>query len=689
MARKTTGTTSSKTRKKTGTATPKLDAALLFMTQYPLAQLCEIRVQQLEDRLKAATEENAAVPAGLAAELDQERQVLEHAHRLQALGEEIQSLMKSGDGDKAAEEKKAQRADELHREWRRSEIELASLAREGSVLANYILGASLLKDVLSPGTRSTDGDGKKAERDKLQQAAAFLGKAAERGYSPAYFELHVVHEHLGDSAAADQWFARALEAGEPPALLKDGEILVKPVPLPADELQAHLDRLWELALSHCWGALELLCIVCKMRRENEVVRSFEQKTLRLVQDLARQGLELAMLTLGNYYDTILLAPDARYRDKKVHYWYDMAAEHGNPIGLVRSVRAGFFGPAYTGPAHMAIARVMAERASDLVSATELSGVLGSLLRPVNVPDELAEQSDDLLLSAALGGFSHYLCRTLRAEIIWDDDVVERGYPDETLLDDARLDKDPLVLFTRGQTMLNYPGQHGQDFVQRALDNILTAVTQGNPAALGWLTDAALRGLYGVRQNIEAGLKQLKTGLAIRHPRAMALEALRLLGWIRGIPGDDHADRAWIRELLGMAASDDDCLGFAALVLLEALEPAPAKRQKELGADLGKAIIWARSHADASAHFLIGCVACLHADNPGLNEVCRHYSVLVGRKTGDRMYQSEYAAHVATSSFHSAGLLGEPKAELLASLVQPELDNLPRLREEGKSLEDFM
>ena len=107
MARKTTGTTSSKTRKKTGTATPKLDAALLFMTQYPLAQLCEIRVQQLEDRLKAATEENAAVPAGLAAELDQERQVLEHAHRLQALGEEIQSLMKSGDGDKAAEEKKA------------------------------------------------------------------------------------------------------------------------------------------------------------------------------------------------------------------------------------------------------------------------------------------------------------------------------------------------------------------------------------------------------------------------------------------------------------------------------------------------------------------------------------------------------------------------------------------------------
>ena len=452
MARKTTGTASSKTRKKTGTATPKLDAARFFMRQYSMTQLCEIRVQQLEDRLKTATEENAAVPAGLAAELEQERQVLEHSRRTQDLVMELRTLAKSGDGDKAAEEKKVQRADEIHRELRRTEIELASLAREGSVLANYILGFSLQQEVLK-----NPGMDEKIARDKLQQAAAFLGKAAERGYSPAYFELHVVHEHLGDSAAADQWLARALEAGEPPALLKDGESLFKPVPLPADELQARLNRLWELGLSHCWGALELLCIVCKMRRENEVVRSFEQKLLRLVQDLARQGHELAMLTLGNYYDTILLAPDAAHRDKKVHYWYDMAAEHGNAIGLVRSVRAGLYGPAYTGPVHMAIARVMAERASgsDPVAAEELDGVLGSLLRPVNVPDEMAEQSDDLLLSAARGGFSHYLCRTLRAEIIWDDDAVERGYPDETLLDDARLDKDPLVLF---QEIGLFPGR---------------------------------------------------------------------------------------------------------------------------------------------------------------------------------------------------------------------------------------
>ena len=139
----------------------------------------------------------------------------------------------------------------------------------------------------------------------------------------------------------------------------------------------------------------------------------------------------------------------------------------------------------------------------------------------------------------------------------------------------------------------------------------------------------------------------------------------------------------------MAASADDGLGYAALVLLESLEPAPTKRQKELGADLGKAIIWARTHADASALFLIGCVAALHREDPNLDPVCRHCSALIGRQTGQRMFKSEYAAHIASSVFQSASLLGEPKAQLLASLVQPELGNLARLREEGKSLEEFM
>ena len=170
---------------------------------------------------------------------------------------------------------------------------------------------------------------------------------------------------------------------------------------------------------------------------------------------------------------------------------------------------------------------------------------------------------------------------------------------------------------------------------------------------------------------------------------MALEGLRQLGWIRGVPGEEHADRVWIRELFGMAASADDGLGYAALVLLLSLDPAPPKRQKELGSDLGKAIIWARTHADASALFLIGCVTALHREDPNLDQVCRHCSALIGRQTGQRMFTSEYAAHIASSVFQSASRLGEPKAELLAGLVQPEQGNLATLREAGKSLEDFM
>ena len=76
MARKTTKTTraaSSKTRRKAGTATPKLDAALLYSRQVPLSRLCKARMQQLEDSLKAATKEDAAVSA----DLNLDRQVLD------------------------------------------------------------------------------------------------------------------------------------------------------------------------------------------------------------------------------------------------------------------------------------------------------------------------------------------------------------------------------------------------------------------------------------------------------------------------------------------------------------------------------------------------------------------------------------------------------------------------------------
>ena len=259
----------------------------------------------------------------------------------------------------------------------------------------------------------------------------------------------------------------------------------------------------------------------------------------------------------------------------------------------------------------------------------------------------------------------------------------------TPLNDKRLDKDPRVRFTRGQTMLNFPGQMGAAFRQRALNSIMTAAEQGHTDAICWLADASLRGLYGVKQNIRAGLESLQAGLVARHPRAMALEAIRQLGWIKGIPGRDNVDRAWMRELLGMSASADDCLGYAALVLLEALEPAPLKRQKELGVHLAKAIMWARMLGDASALFLLGCVGSLHMEDPNLNTVCKLYDTYLCQTTGSVMGTGDFAAAMACSTFHSAGLLGEPKGMLLCTLVDPDLGNLQKIREQGTSLEQFM
>ena len=140
-----------------------------------------------------------------------------------------------------------------------------------------------------------------------------------------------------------------------------------------------------------------------------------------------------------------------------------------------------------------------------------------------------KRSDELLLIAARAGDPEDLCQTIRAEIIWDDDSVEKGYPDKTLLDDTSLDKDPHVLFTRGQTILNYPGEGEGDFRRRAIQSILDASKEGSGAALCWMADALLRGLYGLPQDIKLGLVFLQTGLEEKLPRAIALDALRQLG----------------------------------------------------------------------------------------------------------------------------------------------------------------
>ena len=674
MAQKTTR---SKTRKKTGTATQKLDASRLFDEQYPLTQLAQAWVQQLEGRLKAASEDD---PAAVSAELALERRAWETFQKMEALTEELRAATTARPADKAGEEERDRRVQALREELNSTSEQLQLEAKEGSALACHVLGSTVLLALRH---------GKKVDKARLQAARDNVAFAAERGFTPAYCSLYECCGALGDKEAADLWFSRALKAKEPPALLEEGKILINLQPLPAEEMQVRLDRLYDLALRHGWDALVLLSVVCKQRQENETVRAFASKPLLLLQGLARQGYAPAMCVLGNYYDTVLLSPDMKLkRDKRVHSWYDMAASQGNLDALISTLRAGFVGAAYTEGAQTAVVRITATKPDAPRDVVELKGLLGRLLRQPNMPEGSLQKSDALLLEAAEQGNSYDLCAAIRSEIIWNDGSSEQGYPVDTLLNDRRLDKDPRVRFTRGQTMLNYPGKMGAAFRQRALNNIMTAAEQGNADAVCWLADASLRGLYGVKQNIKAGLESLQAGLVARHPRAMALEALRQLGWIKGIPGKDHVDKAWIRELLGISASADDGLGYAALVLVQALEPAPLTRQKELGVHLAKAIMWARMQGDASALFLLGCVASLHMEDPNLNAVCKLYDAYLCRNTRKVMNTDNFAASMACGTFHSAGLLGEPKGEPLADLVDPEGD-LPKTRAEGTNLEDYM
>lgn len=363
MARKTKN---SKNRKKTGTSAPQLDPSRLFFHQYPLEQLCENWVHQLENRLAAAGADDAAA---LSAELERERQAWESMQKAEALlntyflEHRTEEEEKEGEGE---EQGAALPTDDPDMEHNPSMDQMKPRAGDVSVIHRYVLGSLLQKvamlddsqedsqedsldDSQDDGQKDSQEDSQKKKttrEDVLQMAKKYLTFAAERGFTPAYYDLVVWYRNNGDSDTANQWFARALEAGEPPALLEEGMMLLKLQPLAPEELQARLDQLYNLALNHCWNALELLCIICKLRMANETVKAFAPRPLRLLQGLARQGFALAMLALGDYYNTIMLAPDAAHRDNKVHYWYDMAAEHGLDEGLIRSIRAGFFGPVY-------------------------------------------------------------------------------------------------------------------------------------------------------------------------------------------------------------------------------------------------------------------------------------------------------------------------------------------------------
>ena len=220
----------------------------------------------------------------------------------------------------------------LREENKRIVEELELLSGKGSTLACHALGSVLL-------------NAQEVTQKKLQKARNFFTRAAERGFAPAFWSLSECCRLLEDKKAAEDWFAKALDAKEPPALVAaEWQKLLAIQPLPPEELQASLERLYNLALAHCWEALSLLTSVCKLRRENEIVSAFAPRPLQLLQELARQGFAPAMCVIGNYYDTILLAPDVVHRDRRVHHWYDMAAAQGSIQGLILSIRSGFFGP---------------------------------------------------------------------------------------------------------------------------------------------------------------------------------------------------------------------------------------------------------------------------------------------------------------------------------------------------------
>ena len=101
-------------------------------------------MQQLEDSLKAATKEDAAVSA----DLNLDRQVLDIVIKMNDLTGELDALTESGDRTKkegAAEKDREQRMAELEQEQLRTLGQLEPLTREGSVLANYVWGCTLLR----------------------------------------------------------------------------------------------------------------------------------------------------------------------------------------------------------------------------------------------------------------------------------------------------------------------------------------------------------------------------------------------------------------------------------------------------------------------------------------------------------------------------------------------------------------
>lgn len=244
MARRTASSKSSRTQKKTGPATQRLDPSRLFSSQYPPAQLYETWVQQLRDRLATAA---AGEAAALSQELALECRARDVAVRRAAMIENIWKAREAEAADKAGQKPDLLHMFKTNLEHQRLMDQLNDLAREGSVIASHALGALILENPvtrLDPGAPRLNDPNKDREKERekarekaLQDAGAFLSFAAERGFTPAYSDLARWYRNREEHEAAEQWLAKALKAKEPPALLEAGEILLMPVPLPADTMQ--------------------------------------------------------------------------------------------------------------------------------------------------------------------------------------------------------------------------------------------------------------------------------------------------------------------------------------------------------------------------------------------------------------------------------------------------------------------
>ena len=559
--------------------------------------------------------------------------------------------------------------------------QLKSMAEEGSVLASCFVALQMFFELT--GDMYLDKLGK-ADTEKREKFLALLDVAASGGFSYAYCMLFFAYNALGEPEAAQSWVQKALDANFDEMVFASADGLRCPTQMQQKAIESVLEHLYALALDHSWDALVMLMDIKKFRAHNEAVSAFT-KHMPLIQSLIEQEHTGAMRLFAESLDSCEHQSSRLLPDPRVTRFYERALMQGDLGALFQYIQANFVGSHYVGLAEkdvFLLEGILRHPNLGADYAARIHGLQGRLLRTLDDP-----KGDKLLLQAAKAGYPEDLCDTILAEFLWGDKFIE--YHEDTLLDDKSLDKIPAVLFARGRMLILFP--NSEDSVERALKNIHEAAMKGNPDANCWFADSLLRGLHGLKQDTEKGLELLQSLLAQEnhphpHPRVLALEAIRQLGWIKGLRGKGEQNIEWARELFGWAASQKDPLGYVGLVILKSLEAKTQKQQKEMGQELAKAILYARSSGDASALFLLGSELAVNNESPEFNAVCKQCMKTQGSR--ESLPADWYCGQLAASVLHSASIVGEPQGEFLANLPDPRLGNLEKFRKDKTVCEKF-